>query len=632
MASYEKLPGFSKKDTNYIKVLYELSRSYIYQIPDSTRSISEQVLKLSEQANFKSGIARGKIGLGLYHIIKGEFEQGFTYADEAIEKAKTSNADTLLLQCFNTKAMGQFMRGNYPQAYLECKTGERLAKKVGNREMQVFFTMNLATCFAILKDHEQALPYYQKALQIVNESNDEDQRAQIESNMGYMYLHSGDYQKAREYSQRAIKILNREKYQAWESFAWATLGEVAIREKKYDQALEYFSRSEALLTPIQDMQRKAETYQGIADTYYWKKEPEKSLEYAQMAENISKTINYHVGIVKSSELLHRLFEAKNKPQEALQYLSLARHLSDSILESENKTKFLMLEAQAKFDREMKLLDLENEKKLAKQKTITYISIILFLALLIIAFLIRKNAINQEKANLSLQELNNTKDKLFSIIGHDLKSPIATLQELLELYTSREISEKDIAQLAPKLKENVDHSSFTLNNLLYWAKTQMTGVKPNTKSIKVEKAISSACLLFQSKIEAKNIKIHCTICSELHVMVDPIHLDIVLRNIISNAIKFTPKKGEIYFSSNENTGIGEIAICDSGIGMSKTIINDIISSRYIEPSSGTDKEKGTGLGLQISNELIKINKGSLTIESEINKGSCLRILLPSEEII
>ena len=621
--SYENLPGFIEQDTNYIKLLYELSRSYIYQIPDSTKNISEKVLQLSEQRNFKKGIAGGKIGLGLYYIINGEFERGFVYANEATEIAQTARADTLLLKCYNIKAMGQFMKGDYPKAYMECKAGERLAKQVGNLEMQAFFAMNLATCFAILRDHKRALPYYEDALRIVNASNDEAQRAQIESNMGYMYLHTGEYQKAKDYSVRAISILSREKYQAWESFAWAVLGEVAIREEKYDKALEYFKKSEALLIPIEDLQRKVETAQGIADVYYLKKDFEKSLHYVEKAEGISKEINYHLGIVKASELLYKLFIEENRHQEALAHLNTAKHLSDSILESENRTKFLMLETQAQFNTEKKLSEYENEKKLAQQKTITYVSVILLIALLIIALLIRRNAINQKKANDSLKELNNTKDKLFSIIGHDLKAPISTLQELLSLYSSQEISEEDIAKLAPQLKQNVDHSSFTLNNLLFWAKAQMNGILPEKKAIPIKDKARYVCDTYCERIKLKEIDIQCDISPDEKLLVDPTHFEIILRNLISNAIKYTHKGGTIHFNcKRKDSSFIEISICDSGVGMSRSTVNALLKKQAVKSLAGTMNEKGTGIGFQIVQDLVKANDGDMKIQSKPNNGTCI----------
>ncbi len=615
-------------DTSYIKVLYELGGNYIYHIPDSTKTISEKVLRLSELAGFEKGKAGGKIGLGLYYNMIGDFDEAFKHLDVAEIKSKKSNAEKLLLKTINAKALGHFMKGNYPAAYLECKKGENLAVKAGDLEMQVSFTMNLATSFAILRDYDQALPYYQKALQIVEKSNDLLQKAQIESNLGYMYLHTNDFNKAKKFCQKAIHVFEKEQFQAWESFAWATLGEVAIREKEYDIALENFSKSNALLTSIEDMQRKAETSQGFADAYYLKKNFEKSLKYAKAAEEISKNINYHHGVAKSSKLLYKLLVEKGQYQEALGYLNTAKYLSDSILESENRTKFLMLETQAQFNREKELTAFENEKRIASQKTITYISVILLLALLIIVLLIRKNAINQKKANLSLKELNTSKDKLFSIIGHDLKAPISTLQELLALYTSQEISEEEVAKLAPRLKQNVDHSSFTLNNLLFWAKTQMNALTLENKTVSIRAYVHSVCAFYGAKTKSKEIDIRCDIDQGTVLMIDPEHFVIILQNVISNAIKYTGKGGVISISCKENdSNRTEIEICDSGIGMDQSTINAIMNNQTVNPSVGTMNEKGTGLGLQIVYNLIKVNNGYLRIESKYNGGTCVFLNFP-----
>ena len=134
------------------------------------------------------------------------------------------------------------------------------------------------------------------------------------------------------------------------------------KKKKYDEALQHFAKSDSLLINIEDVQRKAETAQGIAKVLYLKNDFDKSLEYALTADELSKNINYHQGIAKSSELLYKLFIEQKKTEEALKYLDKAKFLSDSILESENRTKFLMLETQAKFDRDKTLNEYENEKK------------------------------------------------------------------------------------------------------------------------------------------------------------------------------------------------------------------------------------------------------------------------------
>jgi len=621
--SYENLPGFIEQDTNYIKLLYALSLSYIYQIPDSTRNISEKVLQLSEQRNFKKGIAGGKMGLGLYYIINGEFIKGHVQANEAIDIAKNIKADTILLKSYNVKAMGQFMKGDYPNAYLECKAGERLAKQVGNIEMQVLFAMNLASCFGFLRDYKEAMNYYEKALSFLENSNKELQKSQIQSNIGSLYAELGEYEPAKEYSIKSIKIFKEKGLQAWEAFAWTTLGEVAIAEKQYQKALDYFSMAESLLDPIGDMQRTAETAMCKAEVFYSMGEYTKSLENAKTSNKIFKEIQYHFGIVESSKLLYKLLQKENHLKEALEHLNVAKHLSDSILESENRTKFLILEAKAKFDQINKISEFESEKQLTRQKTITYISVVFLFAVSIILLLIRRNAINQKKANDSLKELNSAKDKLFSIIGHDLKAPISTLQELLSLYSSQEISEEDIAKLAPRLKQNVDHSSFTLNNLLFWAKAQMNGILPEKETILIKDKARYVCDTYCERIKLKEIDIQCNISPDEKLSVDPTHFEIILRNLISNAIKYTHKGGTIHFNCKRNdSSTIEISICDSGIGMSKSTVNVLLNKQAVQSQAGTINEKGTGIGFQIVQDLVKANDGNVKIQSKPNNGTCV----------
>ena len=622
----EGTPDFQETDTTYIKVLYEIARSYIYQIPDSTRSISARVVALSQTADFEKGLAGGKLGLGFYEIFRGNFDQGFEYSDQAKLHAKNTQADTLLLKSINGQAMGQFMQGDYPSAYLNCKEGLRNAEAFQNLEMQVYFNMNLATSFAILRDYKQALPYYESALRLTEESKDEAQRAQIESNLAYMYLHTNELERAKEYARKSIEVLHREKYQAWESFAWNTLGEVAIKEGDYQEALALFKNSEEILMPLEDLQRKAENLQGMAEAYFRLGDFDKSVDLAKEAENISQSIKYHIGIVKASELLFKNYVEFDKPQMALSYLGEAKKLSDSILESENRTKFLMLETQSRFDSEQRLIEYQNEKKLARQKTITYIAIIMLLSLVIIAFLIRKSALNQKKANKSLRELNATKDQLFSIIGHDLKAPIGTLQELLELYTSKEISEKEIAQMAPRLKQNVDHSSFTLNNLLFWAKSQMKGIHANPRPTLVANSIGSVLTQFETRIEEKKIRIDIMVDKDETLLIDPNHLEIILKNLLSNAVKFTPASGRVSIKTNTNEEFNELVICDEGIGMNREIVQAVLHREPITSQPGTQNEKGTGIGLQIVQDLVQANKGELKIESKPKSGSCFYIRL------
>jgi tetratricopeptide (TPR) repeat protein len=196
---FEQSQNFIKTDTNYIKTLYILSRSYVYLNKDSTNSLAIKALKLSESIGFKKGIAGSKLALGLAQIFEGSFDEGFKNTEHAKEISQEINADTIYLKSLNAIGMGHFMKTDYPKGYMLCQIGRKKAEELNNHEMSVMFNMNLATSFAILNDATQALPYYEKCLQLLKNKDDDIALAQVKSNMGYLFLKTKENRKAKIY-------------------------------------------------------------------------------------------------------------------------------------------------------------------------------------------------------------------------------------------------------------------------------------------------------------------------------------------------------------------------------------------------------------------------------------------------
>lgn len=626
---YEENLNNFKKDTNYIKNLYNLARTYVYLNHDSTTTIGQRALRLSENIKFNKGIAGSKLALGISHIFEGNFEKGFKDSEEAREIASTINADTIYLKSLNAIGMGHFMKSEYAEGYRYCQMGRQKALDLNNHEMSVMFNMNLATSFAILNDPEQALPYYKECLRLLEIKKNLGELAQVKSNMGYMFIKTNEIQKAKKYLKEAIVEFKKVQNTPWQAFAQINLGEVSIIEKEYDSAIQQFKDSKKMLQSIYDPQRKAEACLGLSEAYLLKNDLVKSELSALKADSISKSIQFYDGLIRANNILYKINKAQNKTEKAITYLETYRRLSDSIEIAENKTKFLMLDAQNNYEKEQTRIANENIKKIETQKTITNLSIILIISSLIILFLIRRNIQTQKRANTELVKINEAKDKVFSIVGHDLKTPISTLQELLVLYKNDAITEEQIAEITPRLKNNVDHSAFTLNNLLFWAQNQMNGVsivKPET--IKIKAKAKEIVALYQEQINHKNIKIECNCSDTMTVFMDEEHLNIILRNIILNAIKYSTKDGKIIFNSQdyaENQII--FSVCDNGVGMNKSFINQILNNHSTVSKPGTLNEKGTGLGLKICQDLLAANNGGLHIESSLENGSCFEMKLP-----
>lgn len=232
----------------------------------------------------------------------------------------------------------------------------------------------------------------------------------------------------------------------------------------------------------------------------------------------------------------------------------------------------------------------------------------------------------------LQGSNKTKDKLFSIIAHDLKNPVSALTGISELLTKNlpELEKEEIGEYAKHIN-NASHSIDKLiNNLLDWSRTQSENLTYEPEEINVHEVVMKNVFLAEIQLKNKNINTDLDIDSTHLLYADKHMVDAVIRNLLSNAIKFTERNGNISLSSKEKDGQIEIKIEDTGIGMTEEQIYNVLHHLDHSISYGTSGETGTRLGLQIVKEFIEINKGTLSIESEKNKGTIFTISLPKHQ--
>lgn len=233
-------------------------------------------------------------------------------------------------------------------------------------------------------------------------------------------------------------------------------------------------------------------------------------------------------------------------------------------------------------------------------------------------------------NKELSTLNEVKNKFFSIISHDLKLPIASLNILLEIMLSfkHQLDEQKVHDLGEKAKEYLQHVTQLLDNLLHWSLSQTGEIKINSKKTDLIKVAKGQVDLFEFLASQKGIKI------VLHSggvpvwsMVDENMVSLVLRNLISNAIKYSHEKGEIHVSFTPEKDKVTIAIADNGVGIPGEIIAKLQQSSWNEPRRGTMNEKGAGLGLRLGQEFVAMLNGQMLIDSREGSGTTVKVLLP-----
>ena len=241
----------------------------------------------------------------------------------------------------------------------------------------------------------------------------------------------------------------------------------------------------------------------------------------------------------------------------------------------------------------------------------------------------ENKIKERTAEL--QHLNNTKDKFFSIISHDLRGPVTSFQSLARLfsYYNQEGQSDKIEELCSKVEQSVDTLNHLLENLLDWSLSHTNGIQCSFETIPLREFIQTIADIYLPNITAKEIEFSLDINDGICIRGDRHTLATVFRNLISNAIKFTPRSGSIRILAAVEDEKVRIELRDTGVGMDCRRLLNAFQLQGQRSTFGTEKEKGTGLGLVLVKEFTELNEGTITIQSDPGTGTLITLLLPRE---
>ncbi|MEO1013283.1 MAG: HAMP domain-containing sensor histidine kinase, partial [Bacteroidota bacterium] len=406
-------------------------------------------------------------------------------------------------------------------------------------------------------------------------------------------------------------------------------------------ALFWYNQSKMLYDQMDDRRAEIDLLNGMAEAYLGKGQKQLSHEFALKAYTISEEIDFKEGMRKCAKTLYKINKSQENHAKALSYHETYQRLSDTLSNAENKKSLMMFSAKTEHEKQKMALVRENEMALAKQQG--YINAALaFLLIVIIAMLLihrsekiqkklntqlQDKATELERSQKKLQEINDSKDKLFSIVAHDLRGPIGAFQGLLKLFKDKEIDQNEFLGFIPKLKTDIDHLGFTLNNLLSWGQSQMNGVYTKPKIISLECIVKENINFLSEIANNKSIKLESQLLPNMLAWSDADQMDIVIRNLISNALKFTQENGTITVMASEEKNHWEIAVEDNGIGMDMETQRKIFQENSTISTYGTNNEKGTGIGLQLCKEMVEKNKGTIWVKSFFSKGTTFYFTVP-----
>ncbi|MBO0323407.1 tetratricopeptide repeat-containing sensor histidine kinase [Muricauda sp. CAU 1633] len=641
----ESTHRFNPKDTTHIKLLIDLAFAYQYIDNDSLRSIAERVLKLSQAVDYGRGEVKAMSALGNYYYNTGDRKKSMPIFEKALDLAIKIDDKMAELDIINALAQNYSYEGNYAEALNLNLKGIDIAKQTNCNKMLSILNENIASLYAEQKDFKNAFVFYDTVQKINRKIGDEIIDAETQSNLASLYKDAKDFKHAMFNINQSINTFEKNKVYDWLAYAYEVKGDIYLEQEKYQWALYWYDQSNMLFkNQIEDDRIHIQLLNGMAKVHFGLERDSLSMIYAEEGLQLSKKIKSLQGQIDCSETLYKLHKKQGNHIASLSYLEIFKKLSDSLFKDKNKQSLSLLETKLQYEQEKQELIESNQAALAKQRNYIYFSLIILLILSIIILVIRRSEKIQKKLNIELKEksqavsereaqlneINKTKTKLFSIIGHDLRGPIGGLQGLLKLFTDGEITKNEFISFIPKLKADVENIAFTLNNLLTWGQNQLNGVVTKPKRISLDKIVENNIQLLTELAQSKSIKIINQLPENPLIWADQNQIDIVVRNLLSNAIKFTPDNGLINIEAKEKEGMWQVTVRDTGIGMNKEIQKKIFEDSTNITTYGTNNEKGTGLGLSLCKEMVLKNKGEIWVESVPRKGTSFFFTLPKAE--
>jgi len=462
--------------------------------------------------------------------------------------------------------------------------------------------------------------------------------------------------------------------------------------KNLDKAIQYYKLSVKTATEVDSKQHLAQALYSLANAYFKSQSYTLASKESKLSLDISINQNYQDIIKDNYFLLSKISEITGMHSNALFYYKKASEIKDSIFNKENSIHFAEMQTRyetEKKERENIMLRKEEQLKNIQLKANKieiqnqYVLILAFATLLLIfgvfaillfksrkdllkskALLTKQNKeINVQKEELftqreNLKEINillhdnsqalkvkkdelqgtisklkkaiGYKHKIFSIIAHDLRGPIGTISSIISLVLDNQLSEEKRKKLLSTTKESTVATYTLLENLLIWANNEQGKINFKPQSLILVGIIESNIDLLRETANEKSLEFFLKMETEIVIFADYNTVDTIFRNLISNAIKFSKQNGIIQILIKEMPDFVEISVIDAGVGMSANVLKNVLDTDKYFTDPGTYGEKGSGLGLQLCFEFIKMNKGNYRVESKEEEGTNFTFTLPIEK--
>ncbi|UXP33804.1 ATP-binding protein [Reichenbachiella agarivorans] len=601
-----------------------------------------------EEGNYKS-VFRILESIAAYET---DPEELLKYSEILIVKAQDLNNDSTnywLVHGYVQKGNALRLQGNLDHAIAAYFKSAEAAKKINYQGGLGTALLSIGAIYANNNDHEKGIKYRKQAISVLRETADSISLAAALMNTGYGYYLIDQYDSALLHYEESGSIYERKNYVLGKAYNLGNAGLVYAKQGKTKEAEEQLNEAIKILKELEDSYAITEFEIEMANIYVQKGDKITAERYLHSALSYAQQDGLKERIRDASLQLSELYSSQKKYEQAYYYQSQYITYRDSINNEETirkmadlRTEFEVGQKQAEIDLKQKEVDLLNQEAYINRifiwSAVAVVTLLLILTFVLYKLyrlkvrtveVIRENRQLIEDQRDELERLNMTKDRFFSIISHDLRGPVSNFSgvaSLIQMYI--ESGEYDELQRIGGILEDSSYElSSLLDNLLDWAMSQQGHFPYNPEEVSLEDICNPSLRVLSNSAKAKKINMTEEVWSEYMLYVDQNSATTIIRNLLSNSLKFTPEGGEVTLSVDQVDDMAVICVRDTGIGIPQDKMETLFGFEGSRKRWGTKGEKGVGLGLNLVQEFIALNKGRIEVDSEEGKGTEFRVYLP-----
>lgn len=562
---------------------------------DLAKNEYQHALEIYTRLGSKQGIAMSANGLGVIAGRTSRYDEATRYFLKALRLFEEIHDTPGIVQTYIKLGVVSSHIGNQDKALEYYLRAEDMNTGLPSSNASLTLLNNIGIIYGKRNDLSTALKYFHRGLRESDPEKTTGIHIALLGSLGLAYEKSGIHDSAWYFQQQALSMARQNNLPEEEARSLVNLAEL-VKKEDPAQSLQLLKQALVITEYIRELKLQSEVYESMIQHY----------------------------------------KEANNFEEALQLSDQMQLLKDSLYSVQRAKEIANLQAThelARQENEIKNLALQNEKSIFQRDLMIAVALAAVAMIIIVWFYNTKiSKLNTQliQKQDELRNSNTIKDKLFSILGHDLRAPLHRVIGLLNILALKHQS-PDETKIIEKLRQQSLNTLETLDNLLLWGQNQLKGIHLNQQTIMVKEQARKSILFTADYAAQKDIKLNDEISPDLHVHADPAHFDFIIRNLLSNAIKFSHSGGTVTlsaFASEDQQVV--FSISDYGIGIPRDLQTKIFTPGQ-GSLKGTWNEKGTGIGLMLCREYIAENDGKLWFHSEEGKGSTFYFSLKQKQV-